>query len=294
MSQNFPPLVWLRAFEATARHLSFTHAATELLLSQAAVSKQVKLLEQHLNEPLFIRRVRALELTKAGESYLPKVSDAFERLEAGTDEVFGKRDANVLTIRCTTVFSVNWLAKRLPDFQQKHPDIQLRIISNIWNENVKTENFDIDIRYGTGSFPNARSDRLTEENLIPLCSKAMIDNGELRTVEDLSGKTLIHILGYQDGWARWLKTAGHPDLNANYTQVDSTLLAYQLAASGYGIALAWQSVSKEEIESGRLVQPFELVAPIKEAFYLLTPHELTPHADVFRNWILEHAEQSNR
>lgn len=294
MSQNFPPLTWLRAFEATARHLSFTHAATELLLSQAAVSKQVKLLEQHLNEPLFIRRVRALELTKAGESYLPKVSDAFERLEAGTDEVFGKRDANVLTIRCTTVFSVNWLAKRLPDFQQKHPDIQLRIISNIWNENVKTENFDIDIRYGTGNFPNARSDRLTEENLIPLCSKAMVDSGELKTVEELSGRTLIHILGYQDGWARWLKTAGHADLIASYTQVDSTLLAYQLAASGYGIALAWQSVSKEEIESGRLVQPFELAAPIKEAFYLLTPHELTPHAEVFRNWILEQAERNTK
>ena len=113
---QLPPLAWLRAFEVSARHLSFTSAAQELNLSQAAVSKQIKLLELQLREPLFLRFPRSLSLTKAGEAFLPKVQDAFERLAAGTNEVFGQRRADVLTVRVAVGFGVQWLARRLPDF----------------------------------------------------------------------------------------------------------------------------------------------------------------------------------
>ena len=136
---ELPPLPWLRAFEVSARHLSFTSAARELGLSQAAVSKQIKLLELKLGEPLFFRFPRSLGLTKAGEAFLPKVQDAFERLSAGASEVFGPRRADVLTIRCAVGFAVNWLAPRLPDFMARHPDIALRLISSVWNEDTGNE-----------------------------------------------------------------------------------------------------------------------------------------------------------
>jgi LysR family transcriptional regulator, glycine cleavage system transcriptional activator len=121
MITDLPPLTWLRAFEAAARSRSFTHAAAELHLTQAAISKHVKALEQHLRQPLFIRHARSLELTKSGEAYLPSVQDALERLAAGTREVFGPRRTGVLTLRCAVAFAVNWLAPRLPAFFGRQP-----------------------------------------------------------------------------------------------------------------------------------------------------------------------------
>ena len=163
MKRNLPPLPWLRAFEASARHLSFTNAAAELNLTQAAISKQIKLLEQFLREPLFHRRPRNLVLTKIGEAYLPKVHDAFERLAAGTDEVFGGRNTEVLTVRAAVGFSVNWLGWRLPRFFAQHPGIKVRIVSSVWNDTFDMDRFDLDILYGTGQWPGLRCDRLTFE-----------------------------------------------------------------------------------------------------------------------------------
>ena len=148
MRSELPPLVWLRAFEAAARHLSFTDAARELNLTQAAVSKHVKSLELHLRHALFIRRTRSLHLTKLGEAYVPKVRDAFERLAIGTREVFGGRRPQELTIRCAVSFAVNWLAPRLPSFLGKYPGKQIRILSSVWNEVLDADTYDLDIQYG--------------------------------------------------------------------------------------------------------------------------------------------------
>ena len=137
MSRKLPPLNWLRAFEASARSLSFTQAAAELNLTQAAISKQVKLLEHYLSEQLFIRNPRSLELTKTGEAYLPKVRDCFDRLAAGTNEVFGRRRSEMLTIRCMVGFSINWLAPRLPRFMARHPGVTIRIISSVWGRRIR-------------------------------------------------------------------------------------------------------------------------------------------------------------
>ena len=167
---RLPPLSWLRAFEASARHLSFTHAASELNLTQAAISKQVKLLEHYLREPLFQRNARSLVLTKVGAAYLPKVRDSFERLSVGTQEVFGNRRSEVLTLRASAGFSVNWVAPRLIDFFEKFPKIPVRIVSSIWAEEFDRERFDLDIRYGHGNWPAFRTDRLSWDVLEPLCS----------------------------------------------------------------------------------------------------------------------------
>lgn len=285
---DLPPLPWLRAFEVSARHLSFTSAATELALSQAAVSKQVKFLELKLGEPLFHRFPRSLGLTKAGEAFLPKVQDAFERLAAGTSEVFGPRRSDVLTIRCAVGFAVNWLAPRLPDFIAKHPEIPLRMISSVWNEDDGNDTFDLDIRYGDGRWPGVKSERLTREMLQPVCSPELRQS--LRSPAGLLNHKLIHVLGYKEGWALWLKKADVLKAPANPgLQCDTSLIAFELAAQSAGIALGRTSMVEPELQSGRLVAPFELVVPVEEGFHLMSRENAhnARHASAFRTWVLD-------
>jgi LysR family glycine cleavage system transcriptional activator len=296
MAHKFPPLVWLRSFEASARHLSFTLAAKELNLTQAAVSKQVKQLEFHLRQKLFVRHPRSLEMTKTAESYLPKVRDAFERLSAGTQEVFGNRRSEILTVRAAVGFSVNWLAPRLPKFYAKHPDIPIRLVSSVWNEQVGNPSFDLDVRYGTGNWPDMNADRLTWETITPLCSSDLLKQKKVLQPSDLVGCTLIDVLGYQEGWPAWLQVAGVTNINpGNGLQVDTSLLAFELASSGLGVALARSSMMHHELRTGRLVAPFELTVPIQEAFYLVSSpqQDSHPHLEIFRDWILSETEQGS-
>jgi LysR family transcriptional regulator, glycine cleavage system transcriptional activator len=288
---DLPPLPWLRAFEVSARRLSFTSAAQELALSQAAVSKQIKLLELKLGEPLFFRFPRSLRLTKAGEAFLPKVQDAFERLSAGASEVFGPRRSDVLTIRCAVGFAVNWLAPRLPDFMAKHPDIALRLISSVWNEDAGSEAFDLDIRYGDGRWPGVTSERLTREALQPVCSPKLLKDGRLKTPGDLMNQTLIHVLGYKDGWALWLKRAGVKTMPAISLQCDTSLMAFELAAEGAGVAMGRTSMLAKDLNSGRLVAPFELAVPVEEGFYVIWRESVSrqSNAGQFKDWTMDMA-----
>lgn len=291
MSRKLPPLNWLRAFEASARSLSFTQAAIELNLTQAAISKQVKLLELYLREQLFIRNPRSLELTKTGEAYLPKVRDCFDRLAAGTNEVFGRRRSEILTIRCMVGFSINWLAPRLPGFMARHPELTIRVISSVWGDEFDKEQFDFDIRYGVGKWPGLIAERLTWETVTPVCSPALLEGeAPLRVPSDLKYHPLLHVLGYEEGWGLWLNAAGVGDIDAGRgLHFDTSLMAFEVAAKGAGIALGRSSMADKEIEAGRLVAPFELKLPIDEAFHLLMPVEGTAHPDahLFRDWLLE-------
>jgi LysR family glycine cleavage system transcriptional activator len=291
MSQKLPPLSWLRAFESAARHLSFTHAAAELGLTQAAISKQIKLLELHLREPLFDRRPRSLALTKVAAAYLPKVKDAFERLSAGTEEVFGNRSSEVLTIRVPVGLGVLWLAERLPRFFAQHPKVPLRIVSSVWNEEFDRERYDLDIRYGLGQWPGFGSDRLSWEVWEPICLPACA--ARLRTPDDLAREPLLHVIGYQEGWATWLAAAEAKGVNSGAgMQVDTSILAYELAAQGLGVALGRSSMAAKDLASGRLVRPFDLAVPAREAFYLLSPEAglLHPDAALFRHWLVAEAD----
>ncbi len=286
MFADLPPLIWLRAFEAAARHLSFTDAAAELNVTQAAVSKHVKSLEMKLCHPLFIRLPRSLQLTKSGEAYLPKVRDCFERLAVGTREVFGRRRSPELTLRCAVSFAVGWLAQRLPDFLNQHSDIEIRIISSVWNEHFDSEDCDLDIRYGTGNWPDMQSRRLTWERITPLCAPPVA--GRLDHPDDLKFERLLHVLGYQEGWGTWLRAAGAGAVNPGQgLRFDTSLAAFELAANGGGIALGRSSLAKRELESGRLAAPFELAVPIEEGFYLLQTAGKDPHpgAAIFTQWL---------
>jgi len=289
---DLPPLTWLRAFEAAARTLSFTAAAGELNVTQAAVSKHVKSLEQYLRHPLFIRRPRSLELTKSGAAYLPKVQDALSRLAIGTREVFGLQRPASLTLRCAVSFAVNWLAPRLPEFLERHPGTSIRIISSVWNNDFDGAAFDLDIQYGTG-WPGITHHRLTWDRITPLCAPGLPDRLALATVDDLAHHRLLHVLGYYEGWGTWLQAAGAAQVDAGHgLQLDTSLAAFELAAQGAGVALGRTSLAARERASGRLIAPFGLEVPIDEAFHLLEPSAgpLHPDAARFVSWLLRAAQ----
>ncbi len=292
MTLDLPPLVWLRAFEAAARHLSFTDAAIELNLTQAAVSKHIKSLELQLRHPLFVRLPRSLQLTKTGEAYLPKVRDAFERLSVGTREVFGRRQTQGLTVRCAISFAAVWLAPRLTDYLARYPGKDIRIISSVWNDADDANAYDLDIQYGTGDWRGRHSHRLSRETITPLCTPSVAH--ELAHPDDLKTHRLLHVLGYQEGWGTWLRAAGATQVNPGQgLHFDTSLTAFEVAAHGGGIALGRSSLATHARASGRLVAPFDLAVPIEEGFHLLQPVSKDPHPDAaaFVDWILALARQ---
>lgn len=295
MPQKLPHLTWLRAFEAAARHLSFTHAATELNLTQAAISKHIKLLEHHLGEPLFERRPRSLVLTKTGAAYLPKVRDGFDRLIAGTEEVFGGRSSDAMTLRAPVGFSTTWIVPRLLRFVERYPDVPVRLVSSIWDDKTPADRVDLEVRYGNGDWDGVQADRLTWEVFEPLCAPALLNSGPpLKEPADLHHHRLLHVLGYEEGWATWCRAAGVEDLDYGAgMQFDTSITVFEFAASGGGVALARSSMSGPMLESGRLVRPFYLPVPLVEAFFLTRPQGRTPHPNLslLRDWLLQEAER---
>ena len=295
MRSDLPPLTWLRAFEAAGRSLSFTAAAAELNVTQAAVSKHVKSLELYLRQPLFLRRPRSLELTNSGAAYLPKVQNALERLTIGTREVFGPRGRDALTLRCAVSFSTAWLAPRLPAFLARHPGVSLRILSSVWNDTFDQDAYDLDIQYGTGLWPGLSSQRLTWETITPLCAPELMAQGGLVRPDALAGHRLLHVMGYQEGWGLWLKAAGARDVHPGQgLQVDTSLTAFALAAAGAGVALGRSSLAAQARALGQLVAPFALEVPIDEAFYLLSPSTGAGHPDapLFADWLMRTAAEA--
>ena len=290
MNRKLPHLTWIRAFEASARHLSFTSAAGELALTQAAISKQVKLLEYYLGEPLFYRKPRSLVLTKAGAAYLPKVQESFDVLQSGMDEVFGRKGADVLTIRAIAGFAINWLAPRLPLFYAQHPDVNIRIVSSVWAENIDNDQYDLDIQHGLGNWTGCQVDRLSWERLTPLVSPTLVD--QINTAADLEKFPLIHVMGYLEGWPRWLREAAIDGVDYRQIQVDSTPLAFELARAKLGVALGRSSMSGEVIAEKRLVAPFDFSVAVDEGYFLLSkPEKFSQQAHIFREWILSEAHK---
>jgi LysR family glycine cleavage system transcriptional activator len=292
MKKRLPPLNWLRAFEASARLLNFTHAAEELNLTQAAISQQLKALESQLGTVLFKRLPRSLELTEAGMAYFPVVREAVERLAAATDEIFGQGHKSVLTIRSSLVFFTHWIAPRLPRFRQLHPHVNLRIASNIWVDDSASD-ADLEIRYGQGRWPGMKAERLTWDTLVPVCS-AHLPTAErpLEKPRDLARHELLHVLGYEEGWGYWLKKNGAESVDSSQgLQFDTLISALEVAELGQGVALARSSLVAHLLKSGRLVAPLDSHVATKEAFYLVyPPHNLAnPEAAAFVDWLCAEA-----
>lgn len=296
MAYSLPPLNWLRAFEASARHLSFTAAARELNLTSTAVSHQVRSLEQELGYPLFERLARSLRLTEMGAAYLPDVRRAFEDLNAATAQLFGQAGATRLIVRAPVSFVMLWLAPRLGRFQARHPKIEVHLFSVIWADAVPDEAIDIDIRFGGGSWPGYQSELLLSEQSAVACHR---DHRVAGTAEQqfdaLARRPLIHVFQHENHWAevfrRFGRTVppGHPGV-----RVDNSLAALTLVAAGVGSAIVLRSYAETAAKTMPLALPFDFDVPLQQGNWLLTPlsqRAPKPESLLFRSWLFEEMKQ---
>jgi LysR family transcriptional regulator, glycine cleavage system transcriptional activator len=292
MAARLPSLNGLRAFEAAARHLSFTNAAAELNVTQTAISHQIRRLEQELGISLFIRQNRALALTPAARDYLPGVRAAFNDLRLATDRLKRRDNDHVLTVSTLASLAAKWLLPRLSAFQEAHPGIDVRITTSTALVDFKSGDVDAAIRYGRGHWPGLRADWLTADQLFPVCSPALLTGDKpLRCPQDLASHVLLHSSqGYDDDWRLWLTAAGLPaDISKQPgLTFDLILMTVQAAIDGYGVAIGRTTYVERDIEKGRLVVPFKIALPADAGFYLVSPQASAekPKLVAFRQWLV--------
>ena len=289
---------WIRSFEAAARHLSFTEAARELHMTQAGVSHQIRNLENHLDERLFHRLPRSLQLTDAGEAFLNVVRESLDRLSDGMSEIFTTQQSGALTVRVNVAFAVHWLAPRLAEFRRVHPDLPLRLIASVHGVDTTWDGVDLEIRYGANTAAGFASEPIFDDTLSPVCAPSLLEGPDrLRVPSDLRRFTLIHIIGNRLGWADWFRAAGLRRFEPHQTlQTDTSALALALAEAGVGVALGHAALVADELARGRLVAPFETALPIKGVFHLVHPRErnLRPEAALLREWLLARSRRTRR
>ena len=285
MLRSHLPLNALRAFEASARHLSFTRAAIELCVTQAAVSHQVKSLEAQLNVTLFKRLPRGLMLTSEGESLLPVLRDAFDRIALTLDQFEGGHYREVLTVGAVGTFAVGWLLPRLADFHSRYPLIDLRLSTHNNRVDVAAEGLDYAIRFGAGAWHGTDACPLLEAPLTVLCVPQIAE--QLRSPADVLKHTLLR--SYRaDEWNLWFQAAGLPsDTRVPRSVVfDSSLAMMEAALQGAGVALAPALMFSRQLESDVIRQPFEV--GITTGSYWLTRLQSraeTPAMLAFKGWL---------
>ncbi len=286
-----PSLNGLRAFEAAARHLSFTRAAAELNVTQTAISHQIRRLEEQLGLRLFERRNRALLLTREAQAYLPSVRSAFEDLRRATARLQRPDRDEVLTVSTTASLAAKWLVTRVAAFQDAHPGIEVRLTTSAHLVDFRREEVDMAVRYGRGSWPGLRAQWLMAEDIFPVCSPALLQAARpLRRPEDLAYHTLLHATVSREDWQLWLTAAGLPVSLATRRGLsfDQSFMAIQAAIEGLGVALGRTQLVEADIAAGRLVVPFDVVLPADAGFYVVAPNETadTPKIALFRDWLL--------
>ncbi|SLM27632.1 Glycine cleavage system transcriptional activator [Desulfamplus magnetovallimortis] len=293
--RNLPSLNALRAFEASARHLSFTRAAEELCVTQGAVSRQVKQLEETLGVTLFHRLHRQLILTDQGQMLTNPLIDAFDLIAASLDRL--KNQPTDLKIKVHPTFAIRWLIPRLHRFQNKYPEIQVRLTTSSINVDFTRENFDVGIIY-TGLIYNEEKrkvlgyEKIVDEYLTPVCSPELIkEKGgkKLKSPDDLVNYLLLHNNHEQREWRAWAKAVGVTDLLSERGQIfEVDDAALQAAASGLGIALGNLVLIKEDLESGRLVMPFKDLVVKTGEYYVTWPdiNSKSKVVEAFRGWML--------
>ncbi|WP_158135243.1 transcriptional regulator GcvA [Photobacterium damselae] len=292
MSRRLPPLNSLKVFEAAARHLSFTRAAEELFVTQAAVSHQIKALEEFLGLKLFRRRNRSLLLTEEGQSYFLDIKDIFSSIADATDKVLERGAKGALTISLPPSFAIQWLVPRLIDFNEQHPDIDVRIKAVDLDEGSLTDDVDVAIYYGRGNWSGLRADKLYQEFMMPLCSPMVLAGPKpLRTLDDLKNHTLLHDTSRKE-WKNYVRQYDIKGVNVNQGPIFShSTMVLQAAAHGQGIALGNNVLAQPELEAGRLVCPFDEVLMSKNAFYLVCQEKQADSGRIqaFRDWVLAKA-----
>lgn len=274
----------LHAFAAAARHLSFTRAAEELCVTQAAVSHQIKALEAQLGRPLFLRTSRGLQLSDEGQRIAPLVQQAFAQLDAALALLDDAAPRERLTLAVVGTYAQGWLLERLPAFEARHPHIELRVQTHNNKLDLATETVDAAIRFGDGAWRSVEAVALQAAPLSPLCTPALA--ATLQRPADLQRCTLLR--SYRtDEWPAWARAAGVPGLHARGPQFDSSVLMVQAAQAGAGVALAPPAMFERELAAGRLARPF--AAEVDAGRYWLTRslgREPPPALATFRDWLL--------
>jgi LysR family transcriptional regulator, glycine cleavage system transcriptional activator len=298
MANRLPPLNSLRAFEAVARHFSFTEAADELCVSTAAVSHQIRALEDHLGTMLFRRSNRSLSLTPAGAVLLPEIREAFVRLRNATAQLRRRELAGSLTIGVPPSFAAKWLIPRLPGLREHCPEIEVRVACTSELVDFGYDDVDVAIRYGRGKYPGLHSELLMTSEFFPVCSPALAGGHPgLLVPNDLRHFVLLHDetpakLPTLPSWESWLNAAGARLVDPSCgPRFDASFLSLEMAIAGKGVALALSTLASRDLAEGRLVRPFARSLPSELSFFFVCPATALeqPKIKAFRAWLLEEA-----
>ena len=296
-SRKLPSLNALRAFEAAARHLSFTRAAEELHVTQAAISHQVRTLEEQLDLMFFRRANRGILLTDAGQELLPTVTDALDLLAAGCRRVSKRDETGALVISTTDSFAVCWLVPRLHLFRKVHPDVDVRIGTGDALADLVRDDVDLAIRYGSGDYPGLDVELLMRDEVFPVCSLDYQKGSGLKSPRDLRNHPLIRGDTAHDLWKRWLKAAGLEDMPVLWSlEADHFHLMYQAARGGQGVAIASAVAVADDLETGRLVRPFDLAVPSEGSYFIVGARGRLrkPKVRRFVDWLKNVAREERR
>jgi len=288
--KDLPPLQWLRVFESSARHLSFTQAADELNITQSAVSQQIKLLENFVGEPLFIRGTRSLQLTNAGAIYLPDIQSALQILRHSTRSNFARSDGDQITIRSNWSFSVLWLTPRIESFIKAYPGISLNIVPAIWETDYSNKSDEIEIRFGTTSASDNEFLLSEKMSCFPLCSPELAS--QVNKPEDFFNFGRINSLGLTTPWEKiyQLLDVTPPD-HGKQTELSTHgyMLAVEMARCNLGIMLGLSFISDSLVVNGDLVRLFDVELGIPETYYLKADRgRLSDNENNFCDWLLEY------
>ena len=301
MPRRMYPLNALRAFEASARQLSFVRASEELSVTPAAVSHQVKGLEEYLGQPLFRRLPRGLLLTESGQLLLSELSDVFLRLDSAMERVIESDSRGTITLSVAPTFAVMWLIPRLQKFYTLNPDIDVRISTSLGLVDFQRDDYDAAIRLGSGEWFGLEAIKLFDESVTPMCSPRLLEGPDpLMTPDDLSKHVLLHnhSMDYDPDaptWAAWLEAAGASGVDASRgTHFSLPDHGLQASIDGAGVVLGWRFLAAKDIEAGRVVEPFDLALPLGSSFYLVYPeaHSLRPNIAAFRDWLVQEVRES--
>ena len=300
MPRPLPSLNALRAFEAIARHASFSRAAAELHVTPAALSHQIRGLEDQLGTTLFHRRTRGIELTEAGRLLYPGLQAAFQDLRDAVARLDRAREDRFLVISATPGLTAKWLVPRLWRFLAAHPEIDARISASFSYADFVSDGVDVAIRLSNGVHPELHVDKLIDDAVLPVCSPRLVEDG-LREIADLARFPLIHYdiplsAPAPPLWADWLKVAGadgiDPTRGLRFNIADHALDA---AVAGAGVSLSYKLMASDDVHSGRLVIPFGPELPITDrAYYFVCPHgyETRPNVRAFRDWLFAEMDET--
>jgi len=293
MRRSMPPLNALKAFEAAARHLSISLAAQELNVTPAAISHQVRQLEDYIGLPVFERNGRGLSLTDAGSAGLRDLRAGFASLEAAMDAIESLGETGTLNVSVAPSFASKWLLPRLSTFETQHPDIDVHVSASMQLTDFAKDGVDIAIRYGAGGYQDVVFEKLLTETLIPVCSPEFLRNQSLKSIADLAGATLLHDDSPDNdpscpNWEMWLRAAGVTNVDASRgPRYNQASLVIEAAILGRGVALTKSALAAGDIEAGRLVRPFSTVLPVDFAYYFVAPKAKLnlPKVAFFREWL---------